>query len=120
MLGKFFFISTHRTPKQLSQILHVGKMWCVFSISYSYHYRTIIVLQCSIQYQFLFCSFADLKKNESRHPTLMIRRATLTLLRTVSIATGIYSESTQKEAVSTLCGLMRNVVDCGCNFGLSK
>lgn len=62
----------------------------------------------------------DLKKNESKHPTLMIRRATLTLLRVISVATGVYSETAQKEAVNTLCGLMRNVVDCGCNYGLSK
>jgi hypothetical protein len=49
----------------------------------------------------------------------LIRKATLTLLRVVSVATGIHSESTQKEAVGTLCGLMRNIVDCGCNYGLS-
>ncbi|XP_060607151.1 E3 ubiquitin-protein ligase HERC2-like isoform X1 [Ruditapes philippinarum] len=61
----------------------------------------------------------DLKKTESKHPTSLIRKATLTLLRVVSVATGIHSESTQKEAVGTLCGLMRNIVDCGCNYGLN-
>lgn len=59
-------------------------------------------------------------KSESKHPTALIRKATLTLLRLVSVATGIHSEGSQKEAVGTLCGLMRNIVDCGCNYGLSE
>ncbi|XP_052796353.1 E3 ubiquitin-protein ligase HERC2-like isoform X2 [Mya arenaria] len=61
----------------------------------------------------------DSKRTDSKNPTSLIRKATLNLLRTISIATGIHSESIQKEAVSILCGLLRNIVDCGCNYGLN-
>ena len=38
----------------------------------------------------------------------------------LSLSAGIHSEVSKKEAVGTLCGLMRNIVDCGCNYGLSE
>ena len=69
----------------------------------------------SIAYSF----FPDSKKAENHHPTVLIKKATLTLLRTLSVSAGIHSEVSQREAVGTLCGLMRNIVDCGCNYGLS-
>ena len=65
-------------------------------------------------------SLADSIKVESHHPTILIKKATLTLLRSLSVSAGIHSEGSQREAVGTLCGLMRNIVDCGCNYGLSK
>ncbi|KAJ8297784.1 hypothetical protein KUTeg_024315 [Tegillarca granosa] len=61
----------------------------------------------------------DISKPESKHPTSLLRRSSLTLLRTLSICAGINAEETQSDAISTLCGLMRNIVDCGCNYGLT-
>ncbi|KAL3879973.1 hypothetical protein ACJMK2_032247, partial [Sinanodonta woodiana] len=61
----------------------------------------------------------DVSKPDSKHPTALIRRSTLALLRSLSVCAGIHSEHTQKEAIGTLCGLMRNIVDCGCNYGLN-
>ncbi|XP_052278368.1 E3 ubiquitin-protein ligase HERC2-like [Dreissena polymorpha] len=61
----------------------------------------------------------SVKTDICKDPTVLVRKETLNLLRTVSIATGLFSETTQKEAVSALCGLMRNIVDCGCNYGLN-
>lgn len=62
----------------------------------------------------------DPVKAESKHPTAVIRRSTLYLLRNLSLSCGIYAEKAQKEAVSALCGLMRKILDAGCNYGISK
>jgi hypothetical protein len=32
----------------------------------------------------------------------------------------MYAEQAQKEAVSALCGLMRKILDAGCNYGISE
>ncbi|KAL5011340.1 hypothetical protein ScPMuIL_009891 [Solemya velum] len=63
---------------------------------------------------------SDVRKPESKHPTSLIRRSCLGLLRTMSVCSGIYAENAQKEAIGALCGLMRNIVDCGCNYGLNS
>ncbi|KAK3100706.1 hypothetical protein FSP39_024049, partial [Pinctada imbricata] len=62
---------------------------------------------------------AEIVRPESKHPTQLIRRATLNMLKNLSICCGVYTESTQKEAVNTLCGLMRKIVDAGHNYGLN-
>ncbi|XP_052719637.1 E3 ubiquitin-protein ligase HERC2-like [Crassostrea angulata] len=62
----------------------------------------------------------DPVKVESRHPTAIIRRSTLYLLRNLSLSCGIYAEQAQKEAVSALCGLMRKILDAGCNYGINS
>ncbi|XP_048243824.1 E3 ubiquitin-protein ligase HERC2-like isoform X1 [Haliotis rufescens] len=58
-------------------------------------------------------------KPESKHPTSLVRRSTIWLLCSLSVSAGIHSDRAQKEAIGSLCGLMRNVVDCGCNYGLN-
>nr|XP_034301899.1 E3 ubiquitin-protein ligase HERC2 isoform X3 [Crassostrea gigas] len=63
---------------------------------------------------------SDPVKVESRHPTAIIRRSTLYLLRNLSLSCGIYAEQAQKEAVSALCGLMRKILDAGCNYGINS
>ena len=68
----------------------------------------------------LLILLVDSNKVENHHPTILIKKATLTLVRSLSVSAGIHSEVSQKEAVGTLCGLMRNIVDCGCNYGLSE
>ncbi|XP_021378315.1 E3 ubiquitin-protein ligase HERC2-like isoform X2 [Mizuhopecten yessoensis] len=62
----------------------------------------------------------DSNKPESRHPTALLRRSSLHLLRSLAICCALHSETTQKEAVNSLCGLMRNIVDSGCNYGLNS
>ncbi|XP_061183765.1 E3 ubiquitin-protein ligase HERC2-like isoform X1 [Saccostrea echinata] len=62
----------------------------------------------------------DPVKAESRHPTAVIRRSTLYLLRNLSLSCGIYAEQAQKEAISALCGLMRKILDAGCNYGINS
>nr|XP_022328228.1 E3 ubiquitin-protein ligase HERC2-like isoform X2 [Crassostrea virginica] len=62
----------------------------------------------------------DPVKAESKHPTAVIRRSTLYLLRNLSLSCGIYAEKAQKEAVSALCGLMRKILDAGCNYGINS
>lgn len=87
--------------------------WCALGINkliqlYIYFFAVTVFLN------------VDPVKVESRHPTAIIRRSTLYLLRNLSLSCGIYAEQAQKEAVSALCGLMRKILDAGCNYGISK
>lgn len=61
----------------------------------------------------------ELKNIQSKHPNALIRKATLNLLYAISLATGFHSETIQREAVNTLCGLMGNIVDYGSNHCLN-
>lgn len=54
---------------------------------------------------------------ENKHPTSLIRRSTVSLLRTLCICCAINADSMQKQAVGTLCGLVQKVIDAGCNQG---
>ncbi|XP_077983839.1 E3 ubiquitin-protein ligase HERC2-like [Glandiceps talaboti] len=51
---------------------------------------------------------------ESSHPTVLIHYAGIHLLRSLAICTGVHAENMQKEAVRTVCGLLRTLVDAGC------
>ncbi len=62
----------------------------------------------------------DNNKHEIQHPTSLIQNATLQLLRTLTICSSIQAESAQTEAVHTLCGLLRTIVNSGCSHGLSE
>ncbi|XP_064637694.1 E3 ubiquitin-protein ligase HERC2-like isoform X2 [Lineus longissimus] len=59
-------------------------------------------------------------KTESRHPTPLVRRSTLQFLRLIAISTSIHSEDIQREAVGTMCGQLRNIVECGCMDNTDK
>lgn len=87
--------------------------WCALGIN------KLIQLYISFFAVTVFLN-VDPVKVESRHPTAIIRRSTLYLLRNLSLSCGIYAEQAQKEAVSALCGLMRKILDAGCNYGISK
>ncbi|XP_070553640.1 E3 ubiquitin-protein ligase HERC2-like isoform X2 [Ptychodera flava] len=54
-------------------------------------------------------------KRESNHPTVLVHYAGIHLLRSLAICTGIHAENMQKEAVRTVCGLLRTLVDAGCS-----
>lgn len=81
-----------------------------------YRHMLLIHIMCTL---FLLLT-ADVHRPDVKHPTASIRRTTLTLLRALALCTGIEAEDAQKEAVGALCGLIRNVIDSGCNQGLSK
>lgn len=57
---------------------------------------------------------------DTTNPAGVIRQATLQLLRCVTICSGIHADKMQKEAIATLCGLLRVIVDAGFSPGLSK
>uniref|UniRef100_A0A1A8PRE6 E3 ubiquitin-protein ligase HERC2 n=3 Tax=Nothobranchius rachovii TaxID=451742 RepID=A0A1A8PRE6_9TELE len=52
---------------------------------------------------------------KSSHPTAMMLTSTVNLLKTLSLSAGIYSEVLQTDALRTLCGLLRMLVDSGVN-----
>ncbi|XP_077868707.1 E3 ubiquitin-protein ligase HERC2-like [Saccoglossus kowalevskii] len=54
-------------------------------------------------------------KRESSHPTVLIHYAGVCLLRSLAVCTGVHAENMQKEAVRTVCGLLRTLVDAGCS-----
>ncbi|KAK6172413.1 hypothetical protein SNE40_016067 [Patella caerulea] len=64
-------------------------------------------------------SESDKCKPESKHPTSLVRRSTINLLRILSVCAGVYADKAQKEAIGALSGLMRTIVDHGCNHGLN-
>ncbi|ESO89418.1 hypothetical protein LOTGIDRAFT_218809 [Lottia gigantea] len=55
----------------------------------------------------------DSESAESKHPTSLVRRSTISLLRILSVCAGVYADKAQKEAISAMCGLMRTLVDHG-------
>ena len=57
----------------------------------------------------------DYDKQESKHPTVLIQRGTVQLLKSLSICAGLYAEEAQCEAVKTLSGLLKTLVQHGCN-----
>ncbi|CAH1268468.1 HERC2 [Branchiostoma lanceolatum] len=52
-------------------------------------------------------------KDDSTHPTSLIRRACSSLLRTLTISMGVHAEIVQREAVRTVCELLRVLVESG-------
>ncbi|KAI8508669.1 E3 ubiquitin-protein ligase herc2, partial [Branchiostoma belcheri] len=52
-------------------------------------------------------------KDDSTHPTSLIRRACSSLLRTLTICMGVHAEIVQREAVRTVCELLRVLVESG-------
>lgn len=49
----------------------------------------------------------------SAHPTVLIRRATLSLLRCLIISTGIHADDVPMTALKTVAGLLHTVLDKG-------
>ena len=49
----------------------------------------------------------------SQHPTLLIGRATVNLVRVLSIGCAVHGAAVQPEAVSVLCGLLKTIVGAG-------
>lgn len=52
---------------------------------------------------------------KSVHPTAILLTSTVNLLKTLSLSSGIHAEVMQADAISTLCGLLRILVDSGAN-----
>uniref|UniRef100_A0A3Q3AXX1 E3 ubiquitin-protein ligase HERC2 n=1 Tax=Kryptolebias marmoratus TaxID=37003 RepID=A0A3Q3AXX1_KRYMA len=52
---------------------------------------------------------------KSSHPTAMMLTSTVNLLKTLSLSAGIYAEVLQTDALRTLCGLLRMLVESGVN-----
>ncbi|TSK42064.1 E3 ubiquitin-protein ligase HERC2 [Bagarius yarrelli] len=52
---------------------------------------------------------------KSTHPTAIMKSSTVNLLKILALSSGIYAEVMQSEAVRTLCGLLRMLVDSGIN-----
>lgn len=68
---------------------------------------------------FSFSVVTSNKVEDNPHPTQLLHRATIHLLKTLSISMGLHGDNAQKEAVDSMCGLLRTIVDCGCSQGLS-
>lgn len=47
------------------------------------------------------------------HPTAMMLTSTVNLLQTLCLSAGVHAEVMQGEAIRTLCGLLRVVVESG-------
>lgn len=58
----------------------------------------------------IFIPIGEPCRPESKHPTALIRRSVIYLLRTLSICASIHAENSQKEAVNNLCGLIHTIV----------
>ncbi|XP_016124312.1 E3 ubiquitin-protein ligase HERC2-like [Sinocyclocheilus grahami] len=52
---------------------------------------------------------------KSVHPTAIMLTSTVNLLKTLSLSSGIHAEVMQADAISTLCGLLRILVESGTN-----
>lgn len=52
---------------------------------------------------------------KSVHPTAIMLTSTVNLLKTLSLSSGIHAEVMQVDAISTLCGLLRILVESGAN-----
>ncbi|XP_017159836.1 E3 ubiquitin-protein ligase HERC2 isoform X1 [Poecilia reticulata] len=52
---------------------------------------------------------------KSSHPTAMMLTSTVNLLKTLSLSAGMYAEVLQTDAIRTLCGLLRMLVESGVN-----
>lgn len=52
---------------------------------------------------------------KSTHPTAMMLSSTVNVLKTLALSSGVHAEVMQVEAVRTLCGLLRTVVESGTN-----
>lgn len=57
---------------------------------------------------------------KSGHPTAMMLTSTVNLLKTLSLSAGMYAEVLQMDAIRTLCGLLRMLVESGVNDKSSK
>ena len=50
---------------------------------------------------------------ENKHPTALIRRSTVGLLKSLCLCAGIHADSAQPEAVASLAGLLLSIIDAG-------
>ncbi|KAK7097783.1 E3 ubiquitin-protein ligase HERC2-like isoform X3 [Littorina saxatilis] len=64
-------------------------------------------------------SESEKAKPESKHPTSLIRKSTVGLLKVLSLCAGIHANRAQPEAIGALSGLMHSIVEAGCNYGLN-
>ncbi len=58
----------------------------------------------------VFPSAIDNNKHELPHPTRVLESATLQLLRVVALCSSSHADHAQSDALHTLCGLLRSVV----------
>lgn len=52
---------------------------------------------------------------KSTHPTAIMLSSTVNVLKILALSSGIHAEVMQVEAVRTLCGLLRMLVESGTN-----
>ncbi|KAK7486952.1 hypothetical protein BaRGS_00021768, partial [Batillaria attramentaria] len=64
-------------------------------------------------------SESEKTKPESKHPTALIRKSTIGLLKVLSLCAGIHASRAQPEAIGALCGLMHSIIESGCSYGLN-
>jgi E3 ubiquitin-protein ligase HERC2 len=62
----------------------------------------------------------SIKAEENPHPTSLLLKASIHLLKTLGICMGLHGNEAQKEAVGVYCGLLRTIVDSGCSAGISE
>lgn len=90
------------------------------SHSSEHNYFSVLVFYCNrychvdLYNLSLFLSEGEVME-KSAHPTAIMLTSTVNLLKTLSLSSGIHAEVMQVDAVSTLCGLLRILVDSGAN-----
>ncbi|XP_033111225.1 E3 ubiquitin-protein ligase HERC2-like [Anneissia japonica] len=52
-------------------------------------------------------------RDESAHPSSLLRRSCICLLRSLAVSCGLHGESMQKNAISTISGLLHRIVQTG-------
>lgn len=84
------------------------------------NYFPILVFYCiqpcnvDLYNRSLFLSEGEVME-KSVHPTAIMLTSTVNLLKTLSLSSGIHAEVMQVDAISTLCGLLRILVESGAN-----
>ena len=72
-----------------------------------------LVLVLSLLFIVYMAALESVRHDSPQHLTAVLHQATIQLVRCISLCTGIYAEKCQPEAVHTLCGLLRIIVQAG-------
>lgn len=70
-----------------------------------------VYVECHFLFLFLFSEAEQIERNI--HPTAMMLTSTVNLLQTLCLSAGVHAEVMQSEALKTLCGLLRVLVESG-------
>lgn len=77
--------------------------------------RDLCKIKSLLFFLFWFCFKEGELIEKSSHPTAMMLISTVNLLKTLALSAGIYAEVLQTDALRTLCGLLRMLVESGVN-----